>query len=89
MSRLFHLGERMDDHTSLQADIAALTSQLCEETDSVLAQEKEIKDLRLKVRNQDEAGVLAASENISLREQLERWEEVVCDLRCAAETFDV
>ncbi|KAF3568739.1 hypothetical protein DY000_02014295 [Brassica cretica] len=72
MSRLFHLRERMDDHASLQADIAALTSQLREEKDSVLAKEKEIKALRLKVRNQDEAGTLAASENISLREQLER-----------------
>ncbi|KAH0867731.1 hypothetical protein HID58_074753, partial [Brassica napus] len=28
MSQLFHLGERMDDHTSLRADLAALTSQL-------------------------------------------------------------
>ena len=62
----------MDDHASLQADIAALTSQLREEKNSVLAKEKEIKALRLKVRNQDEAGTLAASENISLREQLER-----------------
>ena len=62
----------MDDHASLQADIAALTSQLREEKNSVLAKEKEIKALRLKVRNQDEAGTLPASENISLREQLER-----------------
>ncbi|KAF3582147.1 hypothetical protein DY000_02030817 [Brassica cretica] len=62
MSQLFHLGERMDDHGSLKADIAALTYQL---------------------------RTLAASENVSLREQLERQEEEVCDLRCAAETFDV
>ncbi|KAF3545443.1 hypothetical protein DY000_02007241 [Brassica cretica] len=89
MSRLFHLGERMDDHFSLQADIAALTSHLREEKDSVLAKEKEMKAFRLNVRNQYEAGTLAASENISLREQLERREEEVCDLRCAAETFDV
>ncbi|KAF3545865.1 hypothetical protein DY000_02007827 [Brassica cretica] len=54
MSQLFHLGERMDDHASLKADIAALTSQLREEKDSVLAKEKEIKALRPKVRNQDE-----------------------------------
>ena len=67
MSQLFHLGERMDDHASLKADIAALTSQLREERDSVLAKEKEIKALRPKVRNQDEAGTLAASENISPR----------------------
>ncbi|CDY23927.1 BnaC02g29460D [Brassica napus] len=89
MSRMFHLGERMDNHASLQADIAALTSQLLWEKDSVLAKEKEIKALRLKVRNQDEAGVLAASANISLREQLERRGEGACDLRCATETFDV
>ncbi|WZZ50775.1 hypothetical protein YC2023_050882 [Brassica napus] len=69
MSQLFHLGEKMDDHGSLKADIAALTYQL--------------------LRNQDEAGTLAASENVSLREQLECQEEEVCDLRCAAETFDV
>ncbi|KAH0879653.1 hypothetical protein HID58_067047, partial [Brassica napus] len=83
------LGERMDDHDSLRADLAALTSQLREEKDDFLAKKKEIKALRLKVRNQDEARMLAASEKVSLREQLERREEEVCDLRCAAETFDV
>ena len=71
MSQLFHLGERMDDHASLKADLAELTSQLHEEKDNVLAKEKDIKALKLKVRNQDEAGTLAAAENVSLREQLE------------------
>ncbi|KAH0892980.1 hypothetical protein HID58_055409 [Brassica napus] len=89
MSQLFHLGERMDDHASFRAEMAALTSQLREEKDNVLPKVKEIKALKLKVRNQDEAGMLAAAENVSLREQLERREEEVCDLRCAAETFDV
>ncbi|KAF2583135.1 hypothetical protein F2Q68_00004584 [Brassica cretica] len=89
MSQLFHLGERMDDHASLWAELATLTSQLREEKDDVLAEEKEIKALKLKIRHQDEAGTLAAAENVSLREQLERREEEVCDLRCAAETFDV
>ncbi|KAF3511054.1 hypothetical protein F2Q69_00006508 [Brassica cretica] len=89
MSQLFHLGERMDDHASIKADMAALTSQLREEKDNVLAKEKEIKALKLRVRNQDEAGMLAASENVSLREHMERREEEICDLRCAAETFDV
>ncbi|KAH0892972.1 LOW QUALITY PROTEIN: hypothetical protein HID58_055401 [Brassica napus] len=84
MSQLFHLGERMGDHASLKADLAELTSQLREEKDNVLAKEKETKTLKLKMRNQDEA-----AENISLREQLEHREEEVCDLRCAAETFDV
>ena len=88
MSQLFHLGERMDDLASLKADLAELTSQLREEKDNVLAKEKEIKTLKLKVRNQDEAGSLAAAENVSLREQLEQREEEVCDLRCTAETFD-
>ncbi|WZZ44752.1 hypothetical protein YC2023_041011 [Brassica napus] len=89
MSQLFHLGERMDDHASLRADLVALTSQLREEKDYVLAKEKEIKALKLKVTNEDEAGTLAAAKNVSLREQLERREEEICDLRCAAETFDV
>ncbi|KAF2616087.1 hypothetical protein F2Q70_00011319 [Brassica cretica] len=89
MSQLFHLGERMDDHASLRADLVALTSQLREEKDNVLAKEKEIKALKLKVTNQDEAGTLAAAKNVSLREQLEHREEEICDLRCAAETFDV
>ena len=88
MSQLIHLGERMGDHASLKADLAELTFQLREEKDNVLAKEKEIKALRLKVRNQDEAGALAAAENVSLREQLEQREEEVCDLRCAADTFD-
>ena len=88
MSELFHLGERMGDHASLKADLAELTSQLHEEKDNVLAKEKEIKTLKLKVRNQNEAGSLAAAENVSLREQLEQREEEVCDLRCTAETFD-
>ena len=69
MSQLFHLGERMDEHASLKVDLAELTSQLREDKKNVLAKEKEIKALRLKVRNQDEAGALAAAENVSLREQ--------------------
>ncbi|KAF3602744.1 hypothetical protein F2Q69_00036259 [Brassica cretica] len=88
MSQMFHLGERMGDDASLKADLAELTSQLREERDNVLAKEKEIKALKLKVSNQDEAGTLAAAENVSLREQLEQREEEVCYLRCAAETFD-
>ncbi|KAH0858903.1 hypothetical protein HID58_087164 [Brassica napus] len=66
------------------ADMAALASQLREEKDIVMAKKKEIKALRLKVRNQDEAGMMASSENVSLREQLERREEEICDLKCAA-----
>ena len=89
MSQLIHLGERMDDHASFRAKMAALTFQLREEKDNVLPKVKEIKSLKLKVRNQDEAGMLAVAENVSLREQLELREEEVCDLRCAAETFDV
>ena len=77
----------MGDHASLKADLAELTFQLREDKDNILAKEKdnvlakekdnvlakeeEIKALRLKVRNQDEAGALAAAENMSLREQLE------------------
>ncbi|KAH0855479.1 LOW QUALITY PROTEIN: hypothetical protein HID58_007974 [Brassica napus] len=79
MSQLFHLGERMGDHASLKTDLAELTLQLREEKDNILAKEKEIKALKLKVRNQDEDGALATAENVSLREQLEQQEE---------ETFD-
>ncbi|KAL0815572.1 hypothetical protein Bca101_072016 [Brassica carinata] len=88
MSQLFHLGERMDEHASLKADLAELTSQLREDKNKILAKEKEIKALKLKVRNQDEAGALAAAENVSLREQLEQREEEVCNLRGVAEIFD-
>ncbi|KAH0893088.1 hypothetical protein HID58_055517, partial [Brassica napus] len=77
MSQMFHLGERMDDHASLKADLAELTLQLHEEKDHVLAKEKEIKALKLKVRNQDEAGALAAADNVSLGEELEQREEEV------------
>ncbi|KAF3573553.1 hypothetical protein F2Q69_00058668 [Brassica cretica] len=42
---------------------------------NVLAREKEIKALKLRVRNQDEAVALAAAENVSLKEQLEQREE--------------
>ncbi|KAG5373832.1 hypothetical protein IGI04_042847 [Brassica rapa subsp. trilocularis] len=88
MSQLFHLGERMDEHASLKAYLAELTSQLREDKNKILAKEKEIKALKLKVRNQDEAGALAAAENVSLREQLEQREEEVCNLRGVAEIFD-
>ncbi|KAF2589984.1 hypothetical protein F2Q70_00038428 [Brassica cretica] len=88
MTQLFHLGERMDEHASLKAALAELTFQLREEKNNVLAKENEIKALKLKVRNQDEAGALAAAENVSLRDRLEQREEEVCDLRCVAETFD-
>ena len=50
MSQLFHLGERMDEHASLKVDLAELTSQLREEKNNVLAKEKEIKALKLKMR---------------------------------------
>ncbi|KAF3573552.1 hypothetical protein F2Q69_00058664 [Brassica cretica] len=75
MTQLFRLGERMDEQASLKAALAELTFQLREEKNNVLAKEKEIKALKLKVRNQDEAGALAAAENVSLRERLEQREE--------------
>ncbi|KAH0883918.1 hypothetical protein HID58_060014 [Brassica napus] len=66
----------------------ALTSQLHEEKDKVLAREKEIRDLQFKVKNQEDAGVLAASENVALRGQLEELIEEHCGLKHAEETFD-
>ncbi|KAF3557228.1 hypothetical protein F2Q69_00013517 [Brassica cretica] len=52
-----------------------------------LAKDKEIKALRLKVRNQEEPGELAAAENVSLRSQLKNREVELNDLKDAAETF--
>ena len=49
-----------------------LTSQLPKEKDAALANDKEFKELRVKVRNQEEAGELAATENVSLRGQLKK-----------------
>ena len=53
-----------------------------------LAKDKEIKALRLKVRNQEEAGELAATGNVFLRSQLKNMEEELNDLKDAAETFE-
>ena len=64
-----------------------LTSQLPKEKDAALANDKEFKELRVKVRNQEEAGELAATENVSLRGQLKKREEELNDLKDAAETF--
>uniref|UniRef100_M4FEQ0 Uncharacterized protein n=1 Tax=Brassica campestris TaxID=3711 RepID=M4FEQ0_BRACM len=52
-----------------------------------LAKDKEIKALRLRMKNQEEAGALAAAENVSLRSQLKSREEELIDLKDAAETF--
>lgn len=61
VAQLYHLGERMEVKTSMKTGMDVLTSQLHEEKDRVLALEKHIKGLKLKLRNQDEAGVLAVS----------------------------
>ncbi|KAF2532080.1 hypothetical protein F2Q70_00030347 [Brassica cretica] len=87
-SQLFHLGERMVGAASTKAEMDALASQLCKEKDVALAKDKEIKALRLKVRNQEEAGEVAATENVSLRGQLKNREEELNDLKDTAETFE-
>ncbi|KAH0872002.1 hypothetical protein HID58_069364 [Brassica napus] len=87
-SQLFHLGERMVGAASTKAEMDALASQLREEKDVALAKDKEIKALRLKARNQEEAGELAATENVSLRGQLKNREEELNDLKDTAETFE-
>ena len=76
---MFHLGEMI---------VGAASSQLREEKDVALAKDKEIKALRLKARNQEEAGELAATENVSLRGQLKNMEEELNDLKDTAETFE-
>ncbi|KAF2543186.1 hypothetical protein F2Q68_00031112 [Brassica cretica] len=87
-SQLFHLGERMEDKTIAKAEVDALTTQLREGKDAVLAKEKEIKALKLKVQNQEEAMERVATENASLQKQLEGKEEDICKLKYAAEVFD-
>ena len=87
-SQLFHLGERMIGAASTKVEMDALASQLREEMGVVLAMDKEIKALRLKVRNQDEAGELAAAENVSLRGQLNNREDELNDLKDFAETIE-
>ena len=54
-SQLFHLGERMVGAASTKVEMDALASHLREEKDISLAKDKEIKALRLKERNQEEA----------------------------------
>ena len=85
---MFHLGEKMVLAASTKAEMDALASQLREEKDVALAKDKEIKALRLKTRNQEEAGELAATENVSLRGQLKNREEELNDLKDTAETFE-
>ncbi|KAF3602753.1 hypothetical protein F2Q69_00036254 [Brassica cretica] len=68
---------------SLQGDLLEVASQLYhlgERMESAVSG-------RVKVRNQDEAGELAATENVSLRGQLKKREEELNDLKDAAETF--
>ena len=87
-SQLFHLGERMEDKTTAKAEVDALTAQLREGKDAVLAKEKKIKALNLKEQNQEEAMERVATENASLQKQLEGKEEDICELKYAAEVFD-
>ncbi|KAF3548962.1 hypothetical protein DY000_02007019 [Brassica cretica] len=69
--QLFHLGERIEDKTTAKAEVDALTAQLREGKDAVLAKEKKIKALKLKEQNQEEAMERVATENASLQKQLE------------------
>ncbi|KAF3596677.1 hypothetical protein DY000_02022325 [Brassica cretica] len=82
------LQERMEDKTTAKAEVDALTTQLREGKDAVLAKEKEIKALKLKVQNQGEAMERVATENASLQRRLEGKEEDICESRYAAEVFD-
>ncbi|KAF3547505.1 hypothetical protein DY000_02008185 [Brassica cretica] len=87
-SQLFHLGERMVGAASTKDEMDALASQLREEKDFALAKDKEIKALRLKSRNQEEAGELAATGNVSLRGQLKNREDELNVLKDTTETFE-
>ncbi|KAH0866906.1 hypothetical protein HID58_073928, partial [Brassica napus] len=87
-SQLHHLGERMEGATSTKVEMDTLAFQLREEKDASIVKDKEIKALRLKVSNQEEAGEMAAAENVSLRSQLKNREKELNELKDAAETFD-
>ena len=65
-----------------------MTAQLCEGRGAVLAKGKEIRALKLKVQNQEEAMECVAMENASLQKQLEGKEEDICELGYPAEVFD-
>ena len=56
----------MESAVSTKVEMDNLTSQLRKEKNAVLAKDREIKELSLKVKNQEEAGELAAAENTSL-----------------------
>ncbi|KAF8104349.1 hypothetical protein N665_0173s0003 [Sinapis alba] len=56
MSQLFDLGGRMSEQAWKKDEIDALSAKLHEEKDTILTKGKEIKALKLKVKNQDEAG---------------------------------
>ena len=86
---MYLLAERMESAVSTKVEMDNLTSQLHKEKDAVLAKDRDIKELTLKVKNQEEAGELAAAENASLRSQLKEWEEELIDLKDTAATFDV
>ena len=58
---MYHLGERIESAVSTKVEMDNLTSQLRKEKDAVLAKDREIKELTLKVKNQEEAGELAAA----------------------------
>ncbi|KAH0893238.1 hypothetical protein HID58_055667 [Brassica napus] len=72
-SQLFHFGERMVGAASTKAEMDALASQMREEKDA---------------RNQEEAGELAATENVSLTGQLKNRDEELNDLKDTADTFE-
>ena len=61
-SQLFHLEERTEGKTAVRAEMDVLTTQLRGKKDSLLAWEKEIKALRLKVRSQEEVQELVATD---------------------------
>ncbi|KAF3523464.1 hypothetical protein F2Q69_00048422 [Brassica cretica] len=77
----------MEDKTTAKAEVNALTAQLREGKGAVLAKEKEIRDLKLAVQNQEEAMERVTMENASLQKQLEDKEEDICELRYAAKVF--
>ena len=87
-SQLFHLRERMEDKTTPKAEVDSLTAQLRKGKGAVLAKEKEITALKLKVQSQEEAMERVAMENASPQKQLEGKEKDICEFGYTAEVFD-
>lgn len=73
--------------TANQEEIEALSRHLMEEKEKCIAQEKEIWNLKQKVKIQDKAEILAVADNTALRQESEELQEKILNLKSAVKTF--